>query len=74
MTTVLITTVLVAIGGIMFLFLTLREGIRESACGWGVLVEPRPGRAPRRLRHLSAGFWGLLLLAAAALAALWAQA
>lgn len=73
-TTLLITAVLVAIGGLVYLFLVLREAVRTGSCGWSVLVEPRPGRAPRRLRQLSAGFWGLVALTAGALAVLWAQA
>lgn len=74
MTTILITTVLVAVGATVYLFLELRLGIREAGCGWRVLLEPRPGRAPRRLRQLSAAFWGVLALGLAALAVLWSQA
>lgn len=74
MTTLLITAVLIGVAATVYLVLVLRDEIRAAGCSWRIVVEPRPGRSPRRLRQLSAAFWGVLALGVAALALLWLKA
>ena len=73
MRTLLITAVLLAVASGVYVFLTLREGIRAGHGSWRMLIEPRASRVPRRLRLLSAAFWAILVPGLGALAVLWLQ-
>lgn len=70
MQTLLIMTVLLAVGAVVYQLFVLREALRGGEWGWRVLVDPRP-LVPRRLRAQAAGLWAMTLVGLGALVLLW---
>ncbi len=73
MHTLLIMTVLLAIGIVTYQLSVLQAAARAGECDWRVLFDPRPSAAPRRFRHLSLVLWLVTLLGLGALFVLWLQ-